>query len=187
MKISTFHPDYHEDYADAKEDILAGHFPESFGEELNSSIFWDADHAHDIKTRRSISGILGFIGSTPVFWKSTRQGCIATSTYCSEFIAKRTAVEEAISMRYMLCCFGIPVTKPTRMYGDNRGVIDSVSIPQSELKKRHIAISYHFVREAIAAKIIDVTWIASNENYADILTKDLGRNQFYTLLNELME
>ena len=90
-------------------------------------------------------------------------------------------------MRYMLRCFGIPVTTPTRMYGDNRGVIDSVSIPQSELKKRHIAILYHFVREAIAAKIIDVTWIASNENYADILTKALGRNQFYTLLNELMD
>ena len=76
---------------------------------------------------------------------------------------------------------------PTRMYGDNRGVIDSVSIPQSELKKRHIAISYHYVREVIAAKIIDVTWVKSHENYADLLTKALGGNLFCTLINELMD
>ena len=184
---STFHPDFLEDYDGITEDNPAGHFPVSFGEELSTSIFWDADLAHDIATRRSISGILGFIGSTPIFWKSARQGCIATSTYCSEFIAMRTAVEEAISMRYMLRCFGIPVNTPTRMYGDNRGVIDSVSIPQSELKKRHIAISYHFVREAIAAKIIDVTWVKSHENYADLLTKALGGILFCTLINELMD
>ena len=164
LRKSTFHSEYLEDYDGVVEDIPAGHFPEPFGEELDTSIFWDADLAHDIATRRSISGILGFIGSTPIFWKSARQGCIATSKYCSEFISMQTAVEEAISMRYMLRCFGIPVIKPIRMYGDNRGVIYSLSIPQSELKKKHIAISYHFVRRAIAAGIIDVTWVKSHEN-----------------------
>ena len=105
---STFHPDFLEDYDGVTEDNPAGHFPVSIGEELSTAIFWDADLAHDIATRRSISGILGFIGSTPIISKSARQGCIATSTYCSEFIAMRTAVEEPISIKYMLRCFGIP-------------------------------------------------------------------------------
>ena len=99
----------------------------------------------------------------------------------------RMAVEEAISLRYMLRCFGVPVTKPTRMFGDNKGVLDSVNIPQSEMKKKHIAISYHLVREAIAAKIIDSSWINSYENYADLLTKALGGTLFHELVNELME
>ena len=154
----SFHEDFLEDYRNAKEDDNFD-FPTPYGPELDTSIFWDADHAHDIKTRRSISGILGFIGSTPIFWKSTCKGCIATSTYCSEFIAMRTAVEEAISLCYTLRCFGIHVTKPTRLYGDNHSVLDSVNIPQLELKKKHIAVLYHFVRYAIAAKIIDATWI----------------------------
>jgi len=181
----SFHLDFLEDYADAEEDTDFD-FPQSYGKELDTTIFWDADHAHDIKTRRSISGIMGFIGSTPVFWKSSRQGCIATSTYCSEFISMRTATEEAISLRYTLRCFGVPVSKPTHMLGDNRSVLDSVNIPQSELKKKHIAISYHFVRYAIAARIIDAAWIRSHENYADILTKALGGNIFHNLVNDLL-
>ena len=89
-------------------------------------------------------------------------------------------------MRYMLKCFGIPVRKPTRMFGDNRSVLDSVNIPQSEMKKKHIAISYHLVREAIAAKLIDCTWIMSHENYADLLSKALGATLFNQLICELM-
>ena len=139
LQDTSFHYDFMEDYEGACEDEECN-FPEPFGEELDTSVFWDADHAHDLVTRRSISGIFGFIGSTPVFWKSSRQGCIASSTYCSEFIAMRTAVEETISMRYMLRCFGVPITKPTRMYGDNKSVLDSVNLPQSEMKKKHIAI-----------------------------------------------
>ena len=75
-----------EDYKGARKDS-EGDFPTPFGEELETTIFWDADHVHDLVTCRSISEIFGFLGSTPVFWKSSRQGCIASSAYCSKFIA----------------------------------------------------------------------------------------------------
>ena len=70
-------------------------------------------------------------------WSSRRQRCIATSTYCAEFIAIYTAVEVAISLRCMLLYLGIHVMKgdPTTLYGDNWGVIQSASIPDSELKR----------------------------------------------------
>jgi hypothetical protein len=64
---------------------------------------------------------------------------------------RSAVVEEAISIRYMLRCLGVPVTKPTNLYGDNFGIIQSATIPDGELKKKHIAISYHYVREAIAS------------------------------------
>ena len=67
-------------------------------------MFFDADHAHGIATRRSITGLMAFVGSTPVMWSSRRQGCIASSTYCAEFIAMRNAVKEIISLCYMLRC-----------------------------------------------------------------------------------
>ena len=85
----TFHPDFLEDYPDANEEIDPG-LPKAFGMELETSIFFDADHAHDQKTRRSITGLIMFVGRTPVLWSSKRQGCIATSTYCAEFVAMRT-------------------------------------------------------------------------------------------------
>ena len=185
LRKDSFHPDFLDDYPDAKEDIDM-QFPKPYGTELHSTVFFDADHAHDTVTRRSISGLLVFVGSTPVIWSSKRQGCIATSTYCAEFVAMRTAVEEAISIRYMLRCLGIPVTKPTDLFGDNFGVIQSAEIPEGELKKKHIAISYHYVREAIAAKIVNANWCRSDENFADILTKALGSNIFLDIVNEVM-
>ena len=98
-------------------------------------------------------------------WSSRRQGCITTSTYCTEFIAMHNAVEEIISLRYMLRCLGIPVTKPTFTFGDNFGVIQNATIPSSELKKKHIAISYHSVREAIADRIIQAVRIRTHEKF----------------------
>jgi hypothetical protein len=122
LRRDSFHPDFLEDYPDASEDVGTD-FPEAFGPELETSVFFDADHAHDYVTRCSISGLLVFVGCMPVLWQSKRQSCIATSMYCAEFMAMCSAVEEAISIRYMLQCLRIPVTRPTDMFGDNFGVI----------------------------------------------------------------
>ena len=62
---STFQPDFLEDYPDAQED-LDPMMPVAFGSELETSIFFYADHAHDQKTHQSISGIIQFVGCTPV-------------------------------------------------------------------------------------------------------------------------
>jgi Reverse transcriptase (RNA-dependent DNA polymerase) len=181
----TFHEDFLEDYPNAKEEIDPN-LPTPYGTELETSIFFDADHAHDQKTRRSITGLIILVGRTPILWSSKRQGCIATSTYTAEFVAMRQAVEEAISLRYMLRCLGIPVTKPTDLYGDNRSVYQSAGIPDGELKKKHVAISYHYVREAIAAKVVNSFWVQSAANLADICTKALGRNAFRDIVEVLM-
>lgn len=133
-----------------KEDISMDDMLEAYGLELMILVvFFDADHAHDHVTCHSISGIILFVGRTPVISQGKCQGCIATSTYCVEFIAMRSAVEDAISIRYMLRCLGIPVTKPTAMYGIDFGVIQSAE---------DIAISYHYVCEAVAAlsMLVDV-------------------------------
>jgi hypothetical protein len=65
---------------------------------MHVTLYYDADHVHDQKTRRSITGMIVFVGRTPVAWSSGRQGCIATSTYYAEFKVMNSAVEEAVSM-----------------------------------------------------------------------------------------
>ena len=98
----SFIPNFLDNYPDAKEDIDT-QFPTSYGDKFETSIFFDADHAHDLKTCCSISGLLVFIGSTPVLWKSERQGCIATSTYCDEFMAMCTALQSRTRLTYGTC------------------------------------------------------------------------------------
>ncbi len=86
----------------------------------------------------------------------------------------------------MLRCLGIPATSPTDFLGNNFGVIQSAEIPEGELKKKHIAISYHYVREAIAEKIVNAHWCRSYENFAYTCTKALGTNVLYDLVTKLM-
>jgi len=76
--------------------------------------------------------------------------------------------------------------EPTKLYGDNLGSIQSATIPDGELKKKHIAISYHFVRGAVASKIIDCIHVFTHENWADLCTKALSRTPFQRLTRAVM-
>jgi len=60
------------------------------------------------------------------------------------------------------------------MFGDNKSVVISSTIPHSKLNKRQNALLYHRVREAIAAKIIDFLHIDGKTNHADVLSKHCG-------------
>jgi hypothetical protein len=126
-----------------------------------TSAFKDADHAHDNVTRHCISGIIVFVNNIPVLLLQSKcQGCIATNTYGAEFVSMGSIVDEAILIRYMLRCLGVPLTKPTDLYGENVGVtIQSAETPEDELKMRDTAVSYyHCVRQTITAKILIARW-----------------------------
>ena len=175
----------HSAYPDAQEE-LDPDLPKPLVPELAITVLVDSDHAHDKVTRRSITGLLIFLGRTPVYWMSKRQGAIETSTYGAEFMAMKTAVEEVISIRYMLRCLGVKVTAPTNILGDNRSVIINSTEKDSLLKKKHVAISYHKTREAAAAKIVRPLKTHSSDNYADMLTKALGKTPFTKLCNGVL-
>ena len=122
-------------------------------------------------------------------WISKRQSTIASSTYAAEFSALRTATEEAVNIRYCLRCLGVNVpydrTCPTKIFGDNLSVILSASNPRHDLSKKHVAISFHVVREAIAAGIIEPYWLKGEHNMSDIMTKQIPRHEFLRHLKYL--
>jgi hypothetical protein len=90
-------------------------------------------------------------------------------------------IELIIELRYKLRMLGVPVTEPTLMLCDNMSVILNTTIPSSQLMKKHNAIAYYRVCEAIAGKIVKFVHIKSTENIADVLTKPLPNEQFLGL------
>ena len=116
---------------------------------------------------------------------SKRQGTVETSTYGAEFNALRTAIEEVISLRYMLRSLGVPVSKLTIVFGVNLGVIQSSTMPAALCKKKHNALSFHRVREAVAKTILEVHKILSTD-FADIFTKALPATVFIGHVHEMM-
>ena len=175
---------FEEFYPDAAEEIDE-RLPEPMIDELAITAFVDSDHAHDQVTRRSITGLLILVGRTPVFFMSKRQGAIETSTYGAEFCSMRTAVEEVQSVRYMLRCLGVRVNTASLVCGDNKGVVQNCTIPDSLLKKKHVAIAYHKTRESAAAGIVHPIKIAGINNFADLFTKALTGKTFWRLYGKL--
>ena len=70
--------------------------------------------------------------------------------------------------------------------GDNKSVVTSSTVPSSMLAKRHLALSYHRVREAIAAKIIKFCHIDGKKNVADVMTKFLACPNFWPLIEPVL-
>ena len=173
--------DWTEFYPDAEEE-LPPDMPDPRGKPVRITVYLDADHAHDVVTRRSVTGILMLLNNTPIKWVCKRQKTVETSTYGSELVAARIATEMVMALRYQLRMLGIPIDGPAMMFGDNQSVVLNTTVPSSVLKKKHHACAYHRVREAIAAKIIKFQHIKSAQNFADLLTKPLGGPEFHALV-----
>ena len=100
-------------------------------------------------------------------------------------MAARVATELIMEMRYNLRMIGVPLEGPALLLGDNMSVVLNTTVPSSVLKKKHCAIGYHRVREAIAAKILRFAHIPSETNIADVLTKPLVGETFYSIIKSL--
>ena len=174
-------------YPDAKELLPnQSEIPHEKGPPVRITVFKDADHAHDIVTRRSVTGILLLINNTPVKWISKRQKTVETSTYGSELVAAKTAVELILEYRYILRMMGAQLEDSALMLGDNNSVVLNTTMPSSVLKKKHSAVSFHRVREMIAAGVVKFSHIPSTLNYSDLLTKPLSPTVFHRLVKPLL-
>ena len=71
------------------------------------------------------------------------------------------------------------------LYGDNKSMILNTTVPSSMLKKKHNSIAYHRVREGVAGGVIDIVHVNSEDNLADILTKPLGPQEYYRLMQKV--
>ena len=169
-------------YEDTEEDIPYD-MPQSSGSMVKLTAIVDADHARDKVTRRSVSGILILANNTPIVWMSKRQKTVEMSTYGSELITARLGVEELLALRYKLRMMGVMIESTTVMLGDNRATVLNTTLPSSNLKKKHLACSYHRIREAIAGNILSYGHIPTEKNTADMLTKPLEGPFLYNHLH----
>ena len=99
-----------------------------------------------------------------------------TSSFSAEYIAMKVCVETIQQLRFKLRMFGIPMIgdEPSYVLCDNESVVNNSTKVESTLNKKHSSVAYHYVRWAVAARIISVAWIPTGENLADALTKRLS-------------
>ena len=147
------------------------------GKPVQMITFVDANLMHDVSIGRSVTGILHLMNKTPIDYHTKIQSTVETATFGSEFVAARTATEQIMDLCLTLRYLGAQIQGPSFLFGDNKSIVKSGTIPRAKLHKRHVLLSFHWVREAIAAGITRFIHVKGSDNPADILTKAWGYQQ----------
>ena len=105
------------------------------------------------------------------------QKTVALSSTEAEYMALSDCSCQVVWMHTLLGELGYAL-RPRPICGDNQGSIFITSNPVTEKRSKHIDIRYHFIRETVERKLVDVFFIDGDKNPADLLTKNLGSVKF---------
>ena len=146
----------------------------------------DADWANSKGDRRSITGWAAKLNGDTVSWASKKQRTVALSTCEAELYAEAGATQEVLWLRGLLQELGLHLKMGSVVYGDNQSAI---SVSKNGIKgerTKHVDIKYHFVTETVERGDIQLKWIPTTEQQADIFTKALAAPVFENFRKQLM-
>jgi hypothetical protein len=155
-------------------------------EEVTITAYSDADWAGDLDDRKSTTGYIILMNGNVINWNSKKQATVALSTAEAEYMAISAAVQEIKWLVQLLTEMQIKVKLPVTLYCDNQAAISISENDVHHHRTKHIDIRHHYVRDEIRNKFIQIKWIQSNQQLADIMTKSLNKIQFQKLRCQIM-
>nr|GEV83533.1 retrovirus-related Pol polyprotein from transposon TNT 1-94 [Tanacetum cinerariifolium] len=144
----------------------------------------DADHASCQDTRRSTSRSAQFLGDKLVSWSSKKQKSTAISTTEAEYIAMSGCCAQILWMRSQLTDYGFDFNK-IPLYCDNRSAIALYCNNVQHSRSKHIDIRHHFIQEQVERGVVELYFVTTDNQLADIFTKALPRQRFEFILSRL--
>ncbi|POM76510.1 Integrase catalytic core protein [Phytophthora palmivora] len=161
-------------------------FGHGIASKLQTIIYSDANWAGDSSSAKSTSGSVLQINGMTISWSSRKQTTVALSTMEAEYVAACSAVQDCIAIHQLLQELGLmQQTDAVLLRVDNQSAIKSMRNVISTQRTRHLQIKYHFIRDAIANKKIQVEYCPSQQQLADVFTKATERIIFGRLCSML--
>ena len=154
---------------------------------------WCQNNANDADNLYSRTGFVIKYANCPVFWSSRLQTEIALSTAEAEYIALSTSLREVIPLMTLTkeihSQFPLLIKPPTfhcKIWEDNQSTITMATTQKFTPRTKHIALKYHHFRKWVDSKDIEISYVRTEDQQADILTKPVRPDLFFPLRHMLM-
>ena len=154
---------------------------------LTVSAYADADWGNDKTDRKSITGWIAMINGDPVSWASKKQKVVAQSTCEAELYAEAAAINETKWLSWLAPRTWTDAQPMSPLiYGDNQSAQELSKNDVKSERTKHIDIKYHFIHDEVSSGRVQLQWIPTTEQLADILTKPLARVQHTQLRDAIL-
>ena len=147
--------------------------------------YTDSDWASDPIKRRSTTGFFMKLADGNICWQSRLQRTVASSSTEAEYMALSDCSRQVMWLKSVLMELKRTVTVPVPICGDNQGSIFTGSNAYRDRRMKHIDIRYHYIRELVEEKEVELFFIDGSDNPADLFTKNLGRTLFLKFRSQL--
>ncbi|GJX26682.1 retrovirus-related pol polyprotein from transposon TNT 1-94 [Tanacetum coccineum] len=149
--------------------------------DIELTAYADANHAGFQDTSKSTSCSGQFLGDKLVNWSSKKQKCTTISTK-AEYVSLSGCYAQVLCMKYQLTDYDFVFNK-IPLYYDSRSPIalsyNSIQHPRT----KHIVVRYHFIREQVENGTVELYFVKTTYQLADIFTNALGRERFEYPIN----
>ncbi|GKC75453.1 hypothetical protein Tco_1126227 [Tanacetum coccineum] len=154
------------------------------GTHTDQTTYRHADHAGCKDDCKSTSGGLQFLGEKLVSWSSKKQDCTAMSTAEAEYVSLSACCAQVIWMRTQLLDYGYKYNR-IPMYCDSKSAIAISCNPVQHSKTKHIDIRYHFIKEHVEKGTVELYFVGTEYQLADLFTKALPKERFEYLVHRI--
>jgi hypothetical protein len=154
-------------------------------EGLTLTGYSDADWANDLGDRKSTSGYVFKLAGGAISWSSKKQPSVALSSTEAEYIAGAHAAKELVWLRRLLDEVGMPCDDPTTLRMDNQSAMAIAKNPQFHDRTKHIEVRYHYLHDKVEAEELDLEYIPTGEQVADVLTKALNQEKHTGFMKDM--
>ena len=147
--------------------------------------YCDSDYASDVDDRKSTSGLIFFYRSKPIAWNSSKQKVISLSSCEAEYISSTMAVCQGIWINRFMCELSGCVEKRFDLCIDNKSAIEISRNHVHHGRTKHIEVRFPFIRKCVEDGKVNLRYVQTEDQVADLFTKSLGISKFCEFRKEI--
>ena len=152
----------------------------------NFQAFCNLDYSGDREKRLSITGYIIYLMGVAIAWKARAQRGVTLSSTEAEYVVISEVCREILFVAQILEFLNVKVKRPIVVRVDNVGAIYMANNQTTSQRTKHVDMRYHFVREYIEDGMVQIVFVKSKDNDADIFTKNLDGETYWRHANKFL-